>query len=235
MVAMQRTPDAARARRSSPGRFRHLAQVLLLVACLAHGAPALGAANPVYPNPESVEPLAVGAQVPSARVRSIDGDEADLAELVKEQGALFVFYRGGWCPYCSRQLGELRKVEDELSALGYPVVAISTDRPKWLQESRRKSNLGYALYSDSQMTAARAFGIAWQLDDATVEKYKRHGIDLEKSSGETHHQLPVPSVFLVAPGGTIRWMYSNPDHRVRPDNASLLEAVRSNRAEGDAP
>jgi hypothetical protein len=36
----------------------------------------------------------------------------------------------------------------------------------------------------------------------------------------------VPSVFLVEAGGAIRWVYSNPDYEVRPDNAQLLEAAR---------
>jgi len=73
---------------------------------------------------------------------------------------------------------------------------------------------------------ATAFGVVFQLDDAGVAKYKGYGIDLEAASGRSHHQLPVPSVFLVDTGGTIRWVYSNPDYRVRPDNALLLKAAR---------
>jgi peroxiredoxin len=87
-------------------------------------------------------------------------------------------------------------------------------------------DLGYTLYSDSSLEAAGAFGIVYQLDDATLVRYKEYGIDLEAASGRSHHRLPVPSVFLVEAGGTIRWVYSNPDHRVRPDNDSLLKAAR---------
>ena len=95
-----------------------------------------------------------------------------------------------------------------------------------LVKTLEEKNLGYTLYSDSSLTAARAFGIVWQLTDAQIAQYKEYGVDLEAASGQSHHQLPVPSVFLVDAGGTIRWVYSNPDHRVRPDNASLLEAAR---------
>ena len=115
---------------------------------------------------------------------------------------------------------------DELGELGFPVVAISADRPEALIRSREKHDLGYSLYSDSSLEAARAFGIVFQLDEATVARYREYGIDLEEASGEDHHQLPVPSVFLVEAGGAIRWVYSNPDYEVRPDNASLLEAAR---------
>jgi peroxiredoxin len=73
---------------------------------------------------------------------------------------------------------------------------------------------------------ATASGIVFQLDDAAVAKYKGYGIDLEAASGRSHHHLPLPSVFLVDAGGTIRWVSSNPDYRVRPDNALLLKAAR---------
>lgn len=106
------------------------------------------------------------------------------------------------------------------------VVALSADRPEELVKSRRAKGLGYALYSDSELAAARAFGIAFQLDAETVADYAGYGIDLEAASGKDHHRLPVPSVFLIDAGGTIRWVYSNPDYRVRPENAALLEAAR---------
>jgi hypothetical protein len=50
----------------------------------------------VYGSAAEVEPLAVGTRVPPARVSSVKGDPVDLADLVREQGALLVFYRGGW-------------------------------------------------------------------------------------------------------------------------------------------
>lgn len=117
-------------------------------------------------------------------------------------------------------------MESELERIGFPVIAVSPDRPEGLSKSLEHEDLGYTLYSDSSLAAARAFGIAYQLSDAEVAKYKSYGVDLEAASGHKHHQLPVPSVFLVEKGGTIRWVYSNPDYRVRPDNATLLNAAR---------
>ena len=118
-------------------------------------------------------------------------------------------------------------MQEELASLGFPVIAISPDRPEKMTKSLEVKDLGYALYSDSELDAARAFGIAFQLDDATVAKYLEYGIDLEDASGSARHQLPVPSVFLVEAGGAIRWVYSNPDYEVRPENAALLAAARA--------
>ncbi|MCH7644057.1 MAG: redoxin domain-containing protein [Myxococcales bacterium] len=121
----------------------------------------------------------------------------------------------------------MRKIEAELATLGFPVVAISAEQPAKLQQSLKATNLGYALYSDSSLSAARSFGIAFQLSDDEVRMYLEYGVDLEAASGKKHHQLPVPSVFLVDAGGTIRWVYSNPNYEIRPDNAAILKAARS--------
>ena len=105
-------------------------------------------------------------------------------------------------------------------------MAISADSPEKMVASLKDPDLGFELYSDASMQASRAFGIAFELPPSEVSRYKGFGIDLEEVSGRAHHQLPVPSVFLVEAGGTIRWSYSNPDYKVRPKNEALLEAAR---------
>lgn len=120
----------------------------------------------------------------------------------------------------------MRKIEAELKSLGFKVIALSPDRPEKLKRSLEAKGLGYALYSDSELEAARKFGIVYQVDEAHVAKFIGYGIDLEDASGKTHHQLPVPSVFLVNPKREILWVYSNPDYKVRPDNAELLKAAK---------
>ena len=106
------------------------------------------------------------------------------------------------------------------------MVALSPDRPEAMRKSLDVPDLGFELYSDASMAAARAFGIAFVLSDADYRRYKGFGLDIEEASGQRHRQLPVPSVFLVEPGGRIGWVYSNPDYRVRPDNDAVLEAAR---------
>lgn len=126
-------------------------------------------------------------------------------------------------------------MREELEALGFRVIAFSPDRPEKMVKSLEVEDLGYELYSDSDLAAARAMGIAFQLGAAEALAYKGFGIDLEAASGKDHHQLPVPSVFLVEPGGTIRWVYSNPDYKVRPDNEAVLEAARQWSRESATP
>ena len=86
--------------------------------------------------------------------------------------------------------------------------------------------MSYQLLSDSKMEASQGFGLAFKVDDKTHEIYKGYGIDLEAASGEKHHLLPVPSVFLVGTDGIIDFSYVNPDYKVRIEPEILLAAAQ---------
>lgn len=66
-----------------------------LFAVLLLAVPA-GGDDAAYPSAAAVTPLPPGAKVPSAVVRSVGGEPVDVAALVRDHGALLVFYRGGW-------------------------------------------------------------------------------------------------------------------------------------------
>ena len=104
-----------------------------------------------------------------------------------------------------------------------------------LQGSLDQHDLGFQLLSDSSMTAAVQFGLAWQMPQSLVEKYTTYGIDLVAASGQAHHVLPVPAVFVVGTDGVVRFQYVNPDHRVRLDAEVLLTAARALMARMSEP
>jgi peroxiredoxin len=50
-------------------------------------------------------------------------------------------------------------------------------------------------------------------------------VDLEKTTGTKAHALPVPSVFIIDASGVIRYVYSNPDFRIRLRAQELWKAA----------
>ena len=121
----------------------------------------------------------------------------------------------------------MREVEEEIVSLGYQIIALSPDTPANLQPTVAKNELGYQLVSDASMSAAKGFGIAFKMADKAVEQYKGYGIDLEKASGEAHHLLPVPAVFVIDEEGKVKFQYVNPDYRIRIPGNLVLEAARA--------
>ena len=84
------------------------------------------------------------------------------------------------------------------------------------------------------MELAKAFGLAFQVDEKTYKIYQGYGIDLEASSGETHHLLPVPAVYLVGTDGVVDFNYVNPDYKVRLSADLVLDAAKVYAAEAEA-
>lgn len=173
------------------------------------------------------KPLAPGDAVPDVALRTEEDKEVKLRQLASARPTVLIFYRGGWCPFCTRHLKELASIEKDLAQAGAQLLAISMDQPAKLKATPNRDQLGYRLLSDSDAAAAQAFGIAFKVDDATVEKYRGFAINLEAASGRTHHLLPHPAVFVVDTKGVIRFAHVNTDYKVRLVPAKILEAVRA--------
>lgn len=174
-----------------------------------------------------IKPLQVGEKIPAAKLITVEGESFDLIAAAKERRLAIIYYRGGWCPYCSRHLGQLQEADAKLREIGYRIIAISPDSPVKLQDSLDKGHMTYTLLSDSSMETAKAFGIAFEIDEATIKRYEGYGIDLEAASGETHHLLPVPSVFLVGTDGVIDFAHSDANYKVRLQPEALLAAAEA--------
>ncbi|NNF08097.1 MAG: redoxin domain-containing protein [Candidatus Eisenbacteria bacterium] len=129
------------------------------------------------------------------------------------------------------QLGQLQEIEAELTAMGVKIVAIAPDKPEFVESTIARKELAYEIYSDTNMSATQAFGLAWTMTPEGVAQYKTYGIDLEESSGEDHHMLPVPAVYIVGKNGKLEFSYVNPNHsiRINPDIVLAAAKVAANR------
>jgi peroxiredoxin len=136
-------------------------------------------------------------------------------------------------PYCNLHLSEMREAEAELRALGFAVWFMSIDKPELLVASLDEPDIGYSLFSDAQISATRAFGLAFRLDDGTVDKYKGFGVDVEAISGENHHVLPVPATFIIGQDGMINFAYANPSYDIRLHPSVLISAAKAYRNDAD--
>jgi len=173
--------------------------------------------------------LKVGDSIPDVTLRTVEEKEVSLRKLVSDTPAVLVFYRGGWCPFCNRHLQSLSSIEEDLTKEAVQLIATSMDQPSKLRETMLKDTLAYTLLSDSDANAVKAFGISYNVDNATLEKLKGHNVDLDAAAGNSHHILPHPAVFVINRKGVIRFAHVNPDFKVRLEPAKVLEAAKAAR------
>jgi len=180
----------------------------------------------IAPSAESAKPLTKGSAVPDVSLKTIDGKDFALKKETADKLTVLIFYRGGWCPFCNRHLSDIQKAQEELAKLGYQVLAVSPDGAAELKATADKDHLTYTLLSDADLKAIEAFGLGFQLADATVEKYKEYGIKLTAKKND-HFVLPVPAVFLVGKDGKIAYTHYDPNYKKRLGAKELLGAARA--------
>lgn len=172
-------------------------------------------------------PLLVGDTIPYVEAQNVlEQGTHNFREAFGEGDYIFIFYRGEWCPYCQRHLAAIGRQKAMIDSLGYEIVGISPDMVNFGRALKEELALDYQLYADPEMKISNAFGLTFTVDDATLERYDGYGIDLEANSGQDHHQLPVPAVYIVR-NGVIVFSYINPDYRQRLSEEVLIAVLKS--------
>ena len=169
-------------------------------------------------------PIPISSYTPKVNVYSLEGRTVKLDSVVNSKPTVLIFYRGGWCPYCKRQLAAIQEIETEIKSMGYQVVALSADHYSTAPKIAEKKNINYQIYSDFEQKASKKYGISFVLDEKTYKKYKTlYHFDIENWGQNDRHELPVPSIFIIK-GKQIQYSYSNPDYKTRL-SAEVLLAV----------
>ena len=180
-------------------------------------------ATGVKDSADETNPIKAGTSIPTVKLTNFENKPVELTQLAAKKPSVFVFYRGGWCPFCNAQLSRLGKIEGDIKKLGYEIYAISPDTPASLRKTISQNELNYTLISDIKGEAAAKFGLAFKAPDGMRDKLIARGHDIAKDRSYT---LPIPAVYVVSQKGKVLYKFSNPDYSVRLDESELLAQLK---------
>jgi peroxiredoxin len=150
---------------------------------------------------------AVGARIPTLAATDSTGQPRTLDNLVGRKGLVLVFFRSArWCPFCQRQLLDLRNVQADLEKRGYVLAAISYDQPDQLAAFAKKWEIRYVLLSDPKSAMIDAFNIR----------------DPQYPPGSFAFGVPKPAIFVVDRHGMVRAKVAREGYEIRPSDAEIL-------------
>ena len=171
--------------------------------------------------------LKVGDKAPDIHRLDIKGKSFDLATAETAGPVVIVFYRGGWCPFCNLQLHDLQiNLVPFAKDHHAQIVAISVDKTTEEAKTQAKHDLTMAIISDTKAELLTAYHVRNQISPELYEKYKtEYKLDLEESSGEKHHIIAVPAVYIVDPHGTIIYAHVDSNYKVRAPLSEIKDAI----------
>lgn len=170
--------------------------------------------------------LGVGDRAPDFALPGVDGEIVRLGDLLARGPVVLTFYRGAWCPYCNTQLRDYQQNLSEITARGASLVAVSPQVPDSSLAMQAQNNLAFPVLSDVGGDVSDAYGLTFEVDDATRERYEAVGIDLAQSNGTPGvWELPVPGTYVIAPDGTILAAFVEADYTQRASVRQILDAL----------
>lgn len=185
----------------------------------------------IAPTAADVDPVKTGEKAPGFTVRTVEDQPFVFDPDGLDKPVLLVTFRGGWCPYCNLHLSELKDVVPELQSKGVDVLFLSGDRPEILYNSLKQETqediegMGYTILSDANIDAAKALGIAFRQEQATIERYENNGMDIAGSSMKNYGVLPVPAVYVIDADGMVTYSFVEADYKVRLPAEDLIAAA----------
>lgn len=157
-------------------------------------------------DPSRIDRDVTTSAAPDTPLRDRTGATISLADLWAKQRVVVVFYMGGWCPHCKKQLGDLDARQREFADAGAVIVGISADTPEDAAALQDELGLNFTLYGDPQLTAIGAWGVA-----------------------ETKANVAKPATFIVEPGGAISFRKVGADMNDRPSTDEVLAALQNSQ------
>ncbi|MBB6632838.1 peroxiredoxin-like family protein [Cohnella thailandensis] len=178
---------------------------------------------------ESADPfgLQVGQKARDFTLTDALGREINLYDELAHGPVVLTFYRGGWCPYCSRQLKAYQQVLPEIEALGAQLIAISPQSPDETLSHTEKDELRFKVLSDRHGLVAASYRILYDVPEYIQDVLQQgFGLDLAEYNATNRWILPVPSTFMIDESGIVRSAYVNPDFMQRFEPEEILNELR---------
>jgi peroxiredoxin len=148
-----------------------------------------------------------------------------VSEYLKEGALVVTFYRGGWCPYCVKQLKNINSSIEKIINKAN-LIAISPEQEKEVQNTKRKNKLKFPIISDNENKIARKLNLTFRVEPEVVKEYKALGIDLKRSQGNDSYELPMPATFVIGENRKILYTFADADYTKRASTEDIMQAIK---------
>ena len=171
--------------------------------------------------------VALGETVENFTLRDQQRRSVTLYDLLNEGPVVLKFYRGGWCPYCNRELKALHHALPEIEYSGAQIVAITPESRANIAHTVRKNALDFSILHDVNSEVARSFGIAFNLSEYMKAFYRSLGLNLSLRNADVMVRLPLPATYLIHPNYTVQYAFVDEDYTQRAETTDVIAALKT--------
>ena len=157
-------------------------------------------------------PLRVGAPLPRFELQEA-GRAVSSSDLI-DRPALWIFYRGNWCPLCMAQVREVAAEYRELARRGVEVFLVSPQPESHTADLAARFDVPMRFMTDRRSAAAAILGIR-----------EAGGLPFGLQVLGYDSDVPRPTVLITAAGGALLYCDLTDNYRIRPEPAQFLAVL----------
>jgi len=174
----------------------------------------------------SAHPLAAGDRAPAFTLADAGGAQHRLADYLARGPVLLLFFRGGWCPYCTLTLRAYEEVAPDIRAAGGAILALSPQKASRAAVVQESNCVSFPILVDCRNRVATEYGVLGQARPMTRQVFGKLGCNIPEENNAEDWMLPRASEFLIYTQGIIRMAHVSPVSYERTEPREALAALR---------
>lgn len=179
-----------------------------------------------YKTVKEAKGLQVGDFVKDFTAKDLHESTFILSEALKKGPVVAIFYRGQWCPICNKHLSTLQDSLQLIYNKGASVIAISPEKPEYLEQTAKKTHASFSLLYDEGFKIADLFDVTFKPDSLTITIYNTMlGANLKKAHSDESQRLPIPATFIIGTDSKIVWRHFDPNYKKRSTVAEIVKNI----------
>lgn len=168
--------------------------------------------------------LKAGDKAPDFTGYDQTGKQVELKKILSQGPVVMFFYRGKWCPICSRYLNNYQDSLKVLTDQGFNVIAITPESIENVEQTVKLHNLTFTVIYDCQEKIMKDYDVMFDVTRAYQDKIlSEFSIDIARNNGRDAAHLPVPATYIINRDGIIVAVQFDPDYKNRASVKWMLK------------
>ena len=168
--------------------------------------------------------LKVGDKAPDFTGYDQKGKQVTMKNLLEKGPVVLFFYRGKWCPVCSKYLNNYQDSLNIIINQGVSFIAITPESIENVEQTVKAHNLTFTVIYDCQEKIMSDYDVMFTVTKGYQDKVLASlSIDIAKNNGRDAARLPVPATFIVNKDGIIVAVQFDPDYNNRASSKWILQ------------
>ena len=172
--------------------------------------------------------LKVGDKAPEFSGYDQTGKAINSKTLLEKGPIVLFFYRGKWCPVCSKYLNNYQDSLSIITDQGFNVVAITPESIENVEQTVKFHKLAFTVIYDCQEKIMKDFDVMFSV----TKEYQqliltRLTTDIAKNNGHDPAHLPVPATYIINRQGIITAVQFDPNYNNRASVKWMLRNLGS--------